>query len=179
MLVVDTSGSMNEEQRLPRAKLGLEAFFHEVSPQDRLGLTIFSNEIQPLVRIAPFRTDRAALRASARNLIADGGTAVWDATLDAFRRVRSTASDKRISAVVVLTDGEDTDSNATADDVVRAVRAQGDSSERVRIFTIAYSASAEGAARSLQAIARASGGQPYQGDTEDIEAVYRSISSFF
>jgi Ca-activated chloride channel family protein len=49
----------------------------------------------------------------------------------------------------------------------------------VRVFTIAYSASAGGAAEALDAIAKASGGQPYQGDTEDIESVYKSISSFF
>ncbi len=47
------------------------------------------------------------------------------------------------------------------------------------MFTIAYSAGAAGAAEALEAIAKASGGQPYEGDTEDIEAVYRSISSFF
>ena len=44
---------------------------------------------------------------------------------------------------------------------------------------IAYSAGALGAAEALAEIAEASGGQPYEGDTEDIEAVYRSISSFF
>ena len=59
------------------------------------------------------------------------------------------------------------------------MRAQGDSDQQVRVFTIAYSAGAEGAAEGLEAIARASGGQPYEGDTEDIESVYRSISSFF
>jgi Ca-activated chloride channel family protein len=59
------------------------------------------------------------------------------------------------------------------------VRAQGDSDNQVRVFTIAYSAGAAGAAEALEAIAKASGGQPYEGDTEDIEAVYRSISSFF
>jgi Ca-activated chloride channel family protein len=79
----------------------------------------------------------------------------------------------------VLTDGEDTDSAASADEVVEAVRAQGDSDDQVRVFTIAYSAGAIGAAEALQKISEASGGQAYEGDTEDIEAVYRSISSFF
>ena len=49
----------------------------------------------------------------------------------------------------------------------------------MRVFTIAYSADAAGAAEALEAIAKASGGQPYKGDTENIESVYRSISSFF
>jgi Ca-activated chloride channel family protein len=59
------------------------------------------------------------------------------------------------------------------------VRGQGDSASRVRVFTIAYSAGAEGAAQALRSIAQASGGQAYQGDTGDIESVYKSISSFF
>jgi Ca-activated chloride channel homolog len=114
-----------------------------------------------------------------RGLVADGGTAVYDATIQGFDEVRARADASRINAVVVLTDGEDTDSSASADEVVARVRSQGDSSNQVRVFTIAYSAEAEGAAEALAAFARASGGQSYEGDTEDIESVYRSISSFF
>ena len=93
--------------------------------------------------------------------------------------MREEATPERINAVVVLTDGEDTDSSASVRDAVEAVRAQGDSDDQVRVFTIAYSAGALGAADALAEIAEASGGQACEGDTEDIEAVYRSISSFF
>jgi Ca-activated chloride channel family protein len=179
LLVLDTSGSMNGEHRLDRAKQGLDTFFRQVAPTDRVGLLIFSDRIQPLVPVAPFRANRGVLRSDVRQLIADGGTAFFDATIDGFDRVRALHDKSHINAVVVLTDGEDTDSNATADDVVAHVRGQGDSSQQVRIFTIAYSADAEGAAQALDAIATASGGQPYKGDTEDIESVYKSISSFF
>ena len=179
LLVVDTSGSMNEENRLVRAKEGLDAFFAEVGQQDSVGLTIFSDQIQPLLPIEPFSQTENELRGTVERLIADGGTAVYDATIEGFRSVREGATPERINAVVVLTDGEDTDSAASAEDAVQAVRAQGDSDNQVRVFTIAYSAGAAGAAEALQAIAEASGGQAYEGDTEDIEAVYRSISSFF
>ena len=80
---------------------------------------------------------------------------------------------------MLLTDGEDTDSSRSADQVVRELEAQGDSSKRVRVFTIAYSAGAAGAAENLERIADASGGKAYVGKTSDIESVYRSISSFF
>ena len=60
------------------------------------------------------------------------------------------------------------------------MRAQGDSANQVRVFTIAYSAGRGRAPRRRSTrIAKASGGQAYKGDTEDIETVYRSISSFF
>ncbi len=85
----------------------------------------------------------------------------------------------RINAVVLLTDGEDTDSSKSVEQVVQQMEAQGDTENRVRVFTIAYSAGAQGAEEALEQIAAASGGQAYSGDTEDIELVYRSISSFF
>ena len=178
-LVVDTSGSMNDENRLERAKQGLKVFFDQVGQQDSVGLTIFSDRIQPLIEVGPFSENEGRLRETVDNLIADGGTSIYDATIDGFEQVRGRASPDRITAVVLLTDGEDTDSAASVEDAVRTVRAQGDSDNQVRVFTIAYSAGALGAAEALEAIAEASGGQPYEGDTEDIESVYRSISSFF
>ena len=93
--------------------------------------------------------------------------------------MRALNDSERINAVVLLTDGEDTDSSRTVDDAVQLLRSQGDSATQTRVFTIAYSAQAEGAEEALAAIAKASGGQSYTGDTEDIETVYRSISSFF
>jgi Ca-activated chloride channel homolog len=178
-LVLDVSGSMSQENRLARAQQGLEAFFREVSPNDRVGLTIFSDRIQRLVPIAPFSKNRGRLRALVRELIADGGTAVYNATAQGLDTVRALRDRERINAVVVLTDGEDTDSTLSAQDVIQRARSQGDSRDQVRVFTIAYSAEAEGAREALTGIAKASGGQAYEGSTEDIETVYRSISSFF
>jgi Ca-activated chloride channel homolog len=179
LLIVDTSGSMNDENRLVRAKEGLKVFFDQVGRQDSVGLTIFSDRIQPLIPVGPFDRNERQLRGTVENLIADGGTAIYDATINGFEQIRDDASPERITAIVLLTDGEDTDSAASAEQAVQAVKAQGDSDNQVRVFTIAYSAGAEGAAEALEAIAQASGGQPYEGDTEDIETVYRSISSFF
>jgi Ca-activated chloride channel family protein len=178
LLVLDTSGSMNEEDRLANAKRGVETFLSEVTPNDRVGLVSFSDRIRPLVPIAPVRQNRQRLHGVLQDLFADGGTAVYDATLEGARAVAGLHDTEHINAVVVLTDGEDTDSSSTADDVTKQLD-QGDSSSRVRVFTIAYSASAAGAADALKEIAAASGGQAYKGDTEDIEAVYKSISSFF
>jgi Ca-activated chloride channel family protein len=179
LLVLDTSGSMNQENRLENAKSGLQAFLAQVQPQDRIGLTIFSDRIQPLAPIEPARTNRAKLRGLVSNLIADGGTAIYDATAAGVAQVSKLADQSRINAVVLLTDGEDTDSTRSVDAVVRELDDQGDSSKRVRVFTIAYSAGAEGAADNLARIAGASGGKAYVGKTSDIESVYRSISSFF
>jgi Ca-activated chloride channel family protein len=179
LLVLDTSGSMIEEGRLSNAKDGLRTFLREVAPQDRVGLTIFNDRVTPLIPIAPVGGNRAELSGRIAGLIADGGTAIYDATDEGVKQVAKLADKSRINAVVLLTDGEDTDSSKSADALVRELDAQGDSSRRVRVFTIAYSAGAQGAAENLARIAEASGGKSYTGDQDDIETVYRSISSFF
>jgi Ca-activated chloride channel family protein len=179
LLVLDTSGSMNDEGRLQSAKEGLQTFLREVAPQDRVGLTIFNDSVTELEPIRPARRVRAKLRATVSRLIADGGTAIYDATDAGVKQVKRLADTSRINAVVLLTDGEDTDSSKSVESVVRELDAQGDSSRRVRVFTIAYSAGAAGAAEKLAQIAQASGGKAYTGSTDDIESVYRSISSFF
>jgi Ca-activated chloride channel family protein len=178
LLVVDTSGSMAEEGRLENAKQGIQTFLREVSPNDRVGLLAFSDTIRPLVPIAPVRQNKAKLESVTRGLFADGGTAIFDATLQGAQTVQRLNDPEHINAVVVLTDGEDTDSSKSLEDVTAALD-KGDSQRRVRVFTIAYSAGAQGAEQALKDIAAASGGQEYKGDTQDIETVYRSISSFF
>jgi Ca-activated chloride channel homolog len=180
LLVVDVSGSMGEHGRLERAKEGMDVFFDEVSPHDRVGLTTFSDVIRPVVPVrAPFRRTEKSLRQTVRNLTAEGGTSVYDATAEALDSVQALNDPTRINAVIVLTDGDDTDSNRDASQVVELVSNQDDSAPAVRIFTIAYSADAAGAEGWLEKIAAGSGGQPYNGSTKNIETVYRSISSFF
>ena len=180
MLVVDVSGSMEQENRLSNAKDGLGVFFDEVAPNDRLGLTSFSDQIKTLVPVeGRFHSVEQELRATVQTLSADGGTSVYDATAEALKDVRALDDETRINAIVVLTDGDDTDSSLGATDIIDLVSNQDDSAPHVRVFTIAYSPDAAGAAKYLKDIATGSGGQAYTGSTENIEAVYRSISSFF
>ena len=180
MLVTDVSGSMAEEDRLKRAKQGLQVFFDEVAPTDRLGLISFAEEIDTLVPVHErFRRGEPELTATVQSLVAGGSTAVYDATAEALRAVRKLGDPTRINAVVVLTDGQDNESNLTDDELVDLVSNRDDSALPVRIFTIAYSADAEAAEAVLKRIAAASGGQAYTGTTSDIDAVYRQISSFF
>ena len=180
MLVTDVSGSMAEEGRLKRAKQGLQVFFDEVSPTDRLGLISFAEEIDTLVPVHDrFRRGEPELTATVQSLVAGGSTAVYDATAEALRAVRELGDPTRINAVVVLTDGQDNESNLTDDELVDLVSNRDDSALPVRIFTIAYSPDAEGAEAVLKRIAAASGGQAYTGTTSNIDVVYRQISSFF
>ncbi len=179
LLVLDTSGSMQDEDRLTRAKAGLRVFFGDVGPQDRVGLLAFNTELHPLVALGPYATNAGRLRSAVANLIADGGTAFYDAAVRGFDAVRALKDRDRINAVVLLTDGDDTDSGYTYAEALKQLGSQGDSEDHVRLYTIAYSAGAAQAEQQLNALAAATGGKGYQGSTDDIESVYRSISSFF
>ncbi len=179
LLVLDTSGSMAQEDRLKNAKKGVRAFLAEAGAQDRIGLTTFSDEIRPVIPVRPFRQNRERLAVAVEGLIAEGGTAFFDATVQAFTTIRDLAGrEDRINAVVMMTDGQDIDSKLEPEQALAELD-QADTPNPVRVFTIAYSAEAAEAREALERIAAVSGGKSYTGDTGDIETVYRSISSFF
>lgn len=178
MLVVDKSGSMSEENKIDEAKRGLKVFFSELSPSDRVGMITFDDRVFPTVSLAPFSANRGRLDRAVAELIPDGETAVYDATARGLKTIQDLRDDSRINAVVALTDGEDNSSSQSPNDLVakleRQARSEGLS---VRVYTIAYGSEANRTV--LRDIARGSGGKEFEGDPDDIEAVYRSISSFF
>jgi Ca-activated chloride channel family protein len=178
LLVLDVSGSMGDSHKLDNAKQGLQTFLRQTAPQDRVGLTTFSSSVTPIVPVRPFARNRQALSDAVKGLVPQDETAVYDATIDAVNRVKASSDPRYINAVVILTDGEDTSSSNGSDDVIARLRQENRSeSGGVRVFTIAYG---DGANRTLLAqFSAASGGKAFIGSTQDIESVYRSISSFF
>ncbi len=177
-VVLDVSGSMQDEDKLESAKRGLVRFLRILQPQDEVGLSVFSDSPTLVQAPVAMRTGRAGLVARVEGLAADGGTAVYDATDQAVSRIAADARDTRISAVVVLTDGADNESALSADELrERLEAASGPEGPGVRVFTIAYGSDAEEAV--LERIAIAGGGKAYTGDPQTIERVYIQISSFF
>jgi Ca-activated chloride channel family protein len=178
MLVLDTSGSMSEEGKLDMAKRGLKVFLAQLSPTDRVGLISFNDQIFYNQPVDPFSRDRAKLLSQIGQLFPGGETAVYDAAEAGLRSIQRLHDSSRINAVVVLTDGEDNQSKQTASELAHKLEQQARSEGlTVRVYTIAYGQEANRG--ELERIAAASGGKGYQGDTSDIESVYRSISSFF
>ena len=177
-IVVDTSGSMRDEDKLVHAQEGLRLFLRQFSARDRVGLVTFADTPSLVVPIAPMSTNRATLERAVDSLFAAGSTAVYDATLRSVDLVASLHDSTRINAVVVLTDGEDNRSALTAEALVGDLqrRSEGDVGT-IRVFTIAYGRDANSDV--LTSIAAAAGGEEYAGDPSEIDSVYRQISSFF
>jgi Ca-activated chloride channel homolog len=162
-LVVDTSGSMNDGSKLRHAKEGLQGFLGELSPRDRVELITFSDDVRELVPLQPF---------------ARGRTRLYDATSQAVADIAARHDARRINAVVLLSDGQDTVNDLSLSELVSQLASHtGAEANTIRVFTIAYGSDAARAV--LDDIANASDGKPFAGGTGDIGAVYRSISSFF
>jgi Ca-activated chloride channel family protein len=171
--VFDRSGSM-AGPRVTGARAGLEAFLRTLRPTDRATLMTFNNQIDPPTPPSP----PADLVPRVQGIFADGGTALYDAILRGRDLAeQGTKTDrKRIHAVVVLTDGEDTNSTIKYDELLQRL-ATAEQGSSVRIFTIGYGNEADG--KILKGIATRTGGAYYHGDVENIKAVYDEIASFF
>lgn len=186
MVLLDTSGSMNTQDppdnlvRIVEAKNGLKAFINQLQDADRLGLTTFNfaaAEITPLDEIGPKR-DMMVQRID--NLFADGGTRLIDTLSEAYETLQNEPPGKYIRAIVVLSDGADTTSMLTQDDLLQLVGADQEGYS-IKIYTIAYGSEGDVEINHdlLQAIAKASGGKYYKSDPRTIEEVYLAISRFF
>jgi Ca-activated chloride channel homolog len=142
-IVVDVSGSMQDEDKLRQAQDGLRVFLRQFSPRDRVGLVTFADVSRVIVPIAEMKTNRVMLDSSVVNLVAGGGTAVYDATSQAIDLIASLGDSTRINAVVVLTDGEDNQSRRNVERLLAELRRRGESDVgSIRVFTIAYGDSA-------------------------------------
>ena len=172
-LVVDTSSSMGGAGRLDAAKRGLRSFVRKLSSEDRVSLVTSGSKVSTSVDLG---RSRAAVARAVRSLHPNGELPVYGAISRALAAVRALHDQRRINAVVVLSDGAGT--NSGLDHLLAQIRSvpvtEGTS---VRIFAVAYGPDAD--TRELRKIATASRGAFFAGSPSDIQDVYRSISSYF
>jgi Ca-activated chloride channel family protein len=123
--------------------------------------------------------NRAKLIQEIKSLTHRGGTALYDSIAFAVERMK--IDPKRINAVVVMTDGRDTNSTRFKEPqpLIDAIRTNAESvdSQSVAIFTIGYGKDAD--ENVLKQIADRGGGAYRKGSTTDIREVYREMSTFF
>jgi Ca-activated chloride channel family protein len=142
-----------------------------------VSLLFFDDKVYPPIGPFELGQHRDELVSRVGSTIASGGTALYDATLQARELIGGASSGgDRIAAVLVMTDGKDESSKKTVGDIESAVRVEGNQ-PAVRVFTIAYGNQAE--ASILSRIAEAGQGSTAKGDTTSIVEIYKDMASFF
>ncbi len=176
VLVLDISGSMNDEHKLENAKLGARQLVNMLSDADMFSLLPFSNTYAWAATDLVLKNARAQGLQQVDSLFAHGGTALYDSIDAAYQHLYERRGERRIQAVVVLTDGEDNESKLKLEDLMSRVRFDGEN-HVIRIFTIAYGKDAN--TRILKEIAEGTQAKSYEGNPTNIAGVFRDISMFF
>jgi Ca-activated chloride channel family protein len=174
VLVVDISGSMNDDNKIEQAKAGLETFLARILPEDRVGLVVFASSAQTLVEPAPLKDNRIALSDAIQSLRAEGKTAIFDGLLEGKRALESIPADgeERIKAIVLLSDGQDTASTIGFEQL----RSEFEESS-ISIFPVAYGADADES--ELQRIVDFSRTILVKGSSGDIGQIFDNLSRYF
>ncbi len=123
-LVVDISESMLN--KIGRARQALRLLADAIESRDEVFLAAFSNT--PLL-LQDFTDSRALVMQATARLQPNGRTALYDAVLDGLKRIQQGHRQKK--ALVVITDGVDTASQASLAEVTAAIR-----SASVLVYTI-------------------------------------------
>jgi tight adherence protein B len=118
LLTLDTSGSMAENNKMQTAKDAANAYLAALPADVDAGLVTFADEAE--VAVEPTQ-DRAAVRDAINALQPEGATALNDAVVLSVDTLGAEGSRN----VVLLSDGEDEGSDATARRAVRTVRGSG------------------------------------------------------
>jgi Ca-activated chloride channel family protein len=179
VLVLDTSGSMNDDHKIQNAREGARQLVSLLSDGDRLSLLPFNSKISWASQNVLIKTGRDELSRTIDSLFAQDGTALYDSIGTAYQYLqtqnRENESDSILS-VVVLTDGEDTESKMHLNELMNQIRYDGET-HNIHVFTIAYGKDAK--KDILDQIATATQAKSYEGTPQNIVGVFKDISTFF
>jgi Ca-activated chloride channel family protein len=177
-VVLDVSGSMNEEGRLTRAKQALDVFIDQLADQDQLGIITFSDAASELTPLSELGPKRQEVEERVDGLFAVGGTRLIDTVMETYQMLEQESPGEYIRAIVVLSDGADTSSSRAATELLNLLQAD-ESGQSIKVFTIAYGNGGGADPELMRQIAEASGAQTYKSNPAEIEQVYLDIATFF
>jgi len=176
-LVLDTSGSMNDDNKMVNAKAGAKQLVQLLDDSDTFSFLPFSSQMNWAGQDVPVKQGRDQLLRQIDSIFASGGTALYDSIDAAYQWIAAGSNpDARIQSVVVLTDGADTASRMSLSQLMEDIRYNGET-RPIHVFTIAYGRDAR--KDILKQIADATQANFYEGTPQNIQDVFRDISTFF
>ncbi len=179
VLVLDTSGSM-EGDKIKNAVASSVNFVQRLDRNDQVYAFAFSGGGVYQLGGGISGEVSESLAKTLNGLYAGGGTPLYDSICQAISFTNQLQdqdrqkSDRRLYGIVVLSDGQDTASANTENQMFNCLPS-GESAEGVKIFTIAYGDDAD--QDLLLRIANRTNGKTFTGDPESIETIYNAISA--
>lgn len=183
VLVIDRSGSMNEENKLSGAQQAATTFVDLMRTQDQAALLSFANDVTV---DQAFTSDKATLHRAINNLNANGGTAWYDGVYQSVSQFKSVSGRR---AVILLSDGLDNQSGHSLDAAIQSIRSAGipvyaiglgnqpSGSDPISQFLGQGSGYDEG---SLKRVAQETDGQfYYTPSAAELKALYESLAVSF
>jgi Ca-activated chloride channel family protein len=160
-------------------------FLKTLRPGDRGAVVTFADSVSV---VQPLTADRALLETAVRGTVARGSTALNNAIYISLRQFGKSArqdGNVRRQAIVVLSDGEDTSSLVSFDDVLALARKTG-----VNVYTVGLQSKYTSARQadlgehryfsesdySMKTLARETGAQSFFPDSTQLKGVYDSIA---
>uniref|UniRef100_W5M528 VWFA domain-containing protein n=1 Tax=Lepisosteus oculatus TaxID=7918 RepID=W5M528_LEPOC len=170
-LVLDTSGSMTQSDRINRLRQAAMIFLDQIVEQgSRVGIVEFKNYARILKGLVLIDGQAARTQlASALPSAADGGTKICSGIQKAFEVLRQDDGDTAGDEIILLTDGEDSSVGSCLEEVKRS---------GVHVHTIALGPSAD---PRLEEFAKETGGTRFSAsdklDSNELIISFGSITS--
>jgi Ca-activated chloride channel family protein len=178
-LLLDTSVSMTGDP-IRNAVAGAVDFLGGLDRNDEIEAYMFGDTVTALKPSGRVGDVGELLTRTLFNLYADGNTALYDAvctaaaTMDELKVADKAAGESRLYGIVLLSDGQDTNSKRTQNDMFACLPA-GEDVEGVKIYTIAYGDAAD--KDLLKGIANRTNGKTFEATPENIKQIYLEISA--
>lgn len=198
--LIDISGSMDSKikgggTRLEAAITSSKETLNEVRPTDEIGIWAFTTGLASKIdgkdtdiiaevrKFGALGSEKEQMRNSINDLQQStrSGTPLYDAVAFGYDYMKKNAETGRINAMVVISDGEDTDSTTSLNSLIQLINEdnkEGGNNKQVKIFAIGFGENADMTA--LENLAKASGGQSFDAtDPTKIQEVLRSVMNNF
>ncbi|HEX8536682.1 MAG TPA: von Willebrand factor type A domain-containing protein, partial [Cystobacter sp.] len=136
VFLVDTSGSMNQQDKLPLAKEAMKIAVKNLNENDTVALVTYAGSTRDVLPPTA-ATDLERIYKAIDSLESGGGTAMGSGMEMAYKHAVKKASGRVVSRVVVLTDGDaNIGPNLSADTMLRGI--EGYVKEGVTLSTIGF-----------------------------------------
>jgi Ca-activated chloride channel family protein len=157
------------------------SFVKRLDPNDEIYLSVFGGDGE-IFELGGGRAGDIGeeLTKTLEGLFANGNTPLYDGVcmaaqkMDSIKADHETNNEKRLYGIVLLSDGQDTSSAKTQNQMFSCLPS-GENVEGTKVFTIAFGDDAD--ADLMLRIANRTNGKTFKGDPSSIDTIYNAISA--